>query len=156
LNKPSVNIAGPAEKLDAIESLKLDTINVENASKNIVKKLPVRVPDGVVLVDGTTEVEVVVEISEIEDIAHFDNLAVHIYGTPKSGQASVSQSYVSVDITGPKKAVNALRASDLRAYINVDGFEKGEHTAKINVSLPDSLKDAAVEVTPASMKVTIK
>ncbi|MFZ5975350.1 MAG: YbbR-like domain-containing protein [Bacillota bacterium] len=156
VDKTSVNIAGPAEKLDAIDSLTLDKINVQNASKNIVKKLPVKVPDGVVLVDGTTEVQVVVEISEIEDVAHFDNLAVHIYGTPKSGKATVAQSYVSVDITGPKKAVNALRASDLRAYINVDGFEKGEHTAKINVRLPGSLKDATVKVSPESAKVTVK
>ena len=155
VSEPSIRIAGPADKLDAIDSLTLDTINVENASKTIVKKLPIKVPDGVILVDGTTEVEVVVEISEIEDVAHFDNLTVHVTGTA-NGQATIAQASVSVDVTGPKRAVNALRASDLRAYVDVDGFEKGEHDAKISVSLPQSLKDATVKVQPESTKVTVE
>lgn len=156
VNQPSVNIAGPADKLEAIDTLKLDTINVEGAKSNIVRKLPVRVPDGVTLVDGTTEVEVVVEISEVEDVAHFDNIPVSVNGAPKNGQATVGQASVSVDITGSKKAVNALKASEVRAYVDVDGFENGDHTAKINVQLPKSLKDATVKVTPENTQVTVK
>ena len=154
VSRPSIRIAGPADKIEEIDSFTLDTINVENASATIVKTLPVKVPDGVILVDGTTEVEIVVEISEIEDVAHFDNLPVRVIGTA-NGQVTVAQSSVTVDVRGPKRAVNALRASDLRVYVDVDGFEKGDHIAKVNVGLPRSLKDATVTAQPVSTRVKV-
>ncbi len=65
LSVTNVNIAGPSDVIDQIDTVNVETINVSNARENIVKKVKVLIPDGAQIIDGNTQIEVVVEIGKV-------------------------------------------------------------------------------------------
>jgi YbbR domain-containing protein len=154
-DKTSVNIAGPAEKLAQINSIKLGTISVAGARADIVKTLPVKVPDGVTIIDGTTEVRVTVQIAEADTTRRFNGVPVTVRGTAAGGEAELATRTVAVDVTGPRAELTALKASQIQAYVDVDGLAAGEHAQPVVIDLPASLTDLSAKAVPARIQVTV-
>lgn len=64
---------------------------------------------------------------------------------------SVSDETISVTISGERKYTKDVDVSDIKAVVDVGGLSEGEHTVKINITVPDS-----VEFNEASkQKVTV-
>ncbi|MEN6411295.1 MAG: CdaR family protein [Veillonellales bacterium] len=60
---------------------------------------------------------------------------------------------VRVKVRGPRSAIAAITAQDIKCYIDLKGLEEGQHSVKIHTSIPASLE--VVEVMPDKVRLVI-
>ncbi len=137
LSYSNIDIIGPAESIDSISSIMLESIDFFNISRNnqefTVKPV---IPDGIRSVDNIDSVNV--------KITGLDKYVIKTYTVSKltvkdsAGNATLTRSIRNVKIIGPKSVLNNLPASSLYAEIDIVGKEKGVHTVAVTVKCQTS------------------
>lgn len=149
--------AGSPDALETVEQLFLENpVNVEGATETFTSEVRLRKPSDLVNLSPTS-VTICVEIEPIIMTRSFENVRIQVDQLPAGLRASLSQKNLDVTVTGPMVEVKALRASQIRAFVDAEGLEAGEHIIDVQTDAEsDNAHLFTMEADPASITLTLQ
>lgn len=149
-----VTISGEYEKLENISFLYTEPVDVSGKQEKITTKRKLSLPEGVT-VNGSSEINVIVEILEIEQEEQqtVSDISVQMTNLGEGLQAKISPEKVNVAVKGSKDAIRNLKAGEIHATVNLNGLDEGKHQVDIIIQLPTGLQ--LVDQSAAFVEVEI-
>jgi YbbR domain-containing protein len=148
----TVTLAGIPAILDSLPGF-VETlpISVTGATRNLTQRMPLTVPNSVVVV-GYDYVTVTVEVLPIQS-SRAMTVAVGFQGLALGWVATPSPAVVDVILEGPNTILSGLKSTDLRIVLNLFGLPLGLHRLVPEVLAPEEV--SVVSVIPEKVEVTI-
>jgi len=78
---------------------------------------------------------------------------VTMLNAPEGSKVEIAEESVRIKLRGARSAIAAVDEDDLKAVVNLNGFEPGTHKVKIHTVIPQGVE--AVEISPDTVEVTI-
>ncbi len=154
-----VTVWGKQEIIDALPGY-LDTqpVDVENATGDVVQRVALALPQGVVpLGAGSTAEGILVQINIQPQLGGKTiNSAVEIIGLRTGLSAKTSPPYLDVILSGPLPALQDLDPDDVRITVDLTGLARGSHRVTPTVTIPQGLGLAVKGTVPDIVEVTIE
>ena len=133
-NLSKITVYGEQEAIDAIEQLEVE-IDVKGLDKNKEFNVTLKKPKGITeLSSKTLNVKVVIDNSASKE---FNNISISVenLGDNLKVQAlDVDSRSVTVVVQGSEEAINSIRESDIKAFIDLKGLGVGEYDVDVNVT----------------------
>lgn len=148
----AVQIQGPIESLQQVDSIALPAVNVNGARSEIVRSVAIPLPPGLSFVD-TERATVTVTIAEITSTLRIA-MAVDVLGLTPGSDTTLEPGNVTVVVEGPLPVLNALASGDIRATIDVSDRGPGVYSVPVTVTVPDGVE--IVSMQPEEVTVTIR
>ncbi len=128
-----ITVIGPPNTVDAMSSVQLAPIDFSKISKTNDKfELVPVLPDGVKALDNVTKVVATIRTSSLaERTVTVSN--VEFINKPDNITSATASSVKNVKICGPARVINSLKASNLKAVVDLKGKSAGEHTANVTI-----------------------
>lgn len=153
-------ISGDQQALEKITEVVIspEALNVSGLSSDKVFRIWIAnyLPSDVSVVSDSV-IEVTVMISDINSREYVINTADVVFnGLPDGMKAQIiNQETVSVVITGAEDIISSVKASDIKAFVNVTGLSQGTHTLSVQFQLPEGCSltgtyQAVVDIEPIS------
>lgn len=148
---PAVQVQGPLQALQQVDSIALPPVNVNGARSDIARSVAIPLPEGLSFVD-VERATITVTIEEIEG-----SLRTMVAVTPENLGANLNAAFLQPNVTvlmsGPLPVLNALVAGDLVVTVDLAGLEAGEHRVPVEVQAPEGVRVESVQ--PEEVTVTI-
>jgi YbbR domain-containing protein len=154
---PTITLVGSPEGLSQLAGL-VETVpvNLDQATENVVRTVPLNLPDGVTTVSpdsgGLGGVTVSVEVSPIEDALTLQR-PINQQGINPDSWWQALPEYTEVFLSGPLSRLRSLQASDVEVIVDLFDLEPGTHILQPTVFKPDGLRLDAI--VPDTIEVTI-
>lgn len=147
----TVTIYGPESVLAGIEYIPVN-INVEGLTESTEFKVALEKPVGVKTM-SINNVTVNVTLSDDITNVDIDDVVITFINRPSNyGVSPVDIDKVTVKLKGVTDVVNTITASDIRAYVNLQGLGSGTHELSITVEG----NDPRVEYLSSVLKVRVR
>ena len=151
ISPAAVQVQGPIQSLQQVDSIALPSVNMNGARTDIVRSVAIPLPEGLSFVDterATVTVTVVPAEGSLRTIE-----VVEVEGLGSGLRATVAPSEVDVVLRGPLPVLNALEAGDLRVLVDAAGRGPGTHDLPLRVEAPEGVTVEPVQ--PGTATVTI-
>lgn len=142
----TVDVAGKASDLSGVSIIRLPDIDVTGIDSNIIKEFSVEdyLPEGlrVIGADGSDKITVTVSVEEEttkEIVIPAESITVQ--GTLEEGlSAHIAGNDMTITISGAGSVISTVEADDIKAYVDVDGYEAGVYSdVDVQFELPDGV-----------------
>lgn len=142
----TVDVAGKASDLSGVSIIRLPDIDVTGIDSNIIKEFSVEdyLPEGlrVIGADGSDKITVTVSVEEEttkEIVIPAESITVQ--GTLEEGlSADIAGRDMTITISGAGSVISTVEADDIKAYVDVDGYEAGVYSdMDVQFELPDGV-----------------
>ncbi len=154
-----VTVYGRQTEIDALPGyLDTEPIDVEGASQDVIKRVALDLPEGVlVLGEGAGKEGLLVQISiqpllggqTIRRELVMQNLRIGL-------KATASPNTIDIILSGPVPALQALTPDDVQVVLDVIGLGAGTHKVAPKVNLPQGLGLEVKSIVPDIVEVTIE
>jgi len=153
LTPGEVEIEGPQSVINKVDRVVTETVNLHGRKADFQTPVEVEVPQDSLRVSSPSQVNLSLEIGEQRLTRRFPNLPVRWLDKDASGRLLTKT--VGVEVFGPKSAVEALRANDLRVEIDTTGLPAGIDSVTPRIYLPANAEKTIEirNVVPREMKV---
>lgn len=113
LSCKQLKVAGPAEKIDALSTLSIGTIDLSTFSLNKVYEMPIELPTDIYLLDNISTITVSFDCSGLETkTMNLPSSCVQVVNLPATYQLTVeTERLMNVILCGPKGAMETLTPS---------------------------------------------
>ena len=149
-----VNVAAASELLSRLETITFAPINVNGRSQSFSVTVYLNK-----LVDikhlSSEQATVTVYIEEKTVTRTFRNVPLSVIGKNEKRGVELSQDNVSLTVTGPKSAVEALTLGDIEVNVDVSALEEGVFSVPVN-ALIASFPDLVIELETSAVTATVK
>lgn len=134
---PAVTVfsADPQIVSDLPGFIETEPLNIEGLKDDLDISLRLNLPEGISVVEDQTEVLVRVGIAAIESSLTLPNIPVEITGLQPGLSAQISPETVTVIIAGPVALLDRLRASDVRAVVDLTSLSEGTYQIQPEVEI---------------------
>lgn len=151
---PAVTVfsADPQIVSDLPGFIETEPLNINGLKDDLDISLSLNLPAGVSVVGDQTEVLVRVGIAAIESSLTLPNIPVEITGLQPGLSAVISPETITVIISGPVALLDRLRATDVRAVVDLTTLTEGTYQIEPEVEIliaelrAESLLPESVEV----------
>lgn len=151
---PAVTVfsADPQIVSDLPGFIETEPLNINGLKDDLDISLSLNLPPGVSVVGDQTEVLVRVGIAAIESSLTLPSIPVEITGLQPGLTAVISPETITVIISGPVALLDRLRATDVRAVVDLTTLTEGSYQIEPEVEIliaelkPESLLPENVEV----------
>lgn len=151
---PAVTVfsADPQIVSDLPGFIETEPLNINGLKDDLDISLSLNLPPGVSVVGDQTEVLVRVGIAAIESSLTLPSIPVEITGLQPGLTAVISPETITVIISGPVALLDRLRATDVRAVVDLTTLTEGSYQIEPEVEIliaelkPESLLPESVEV----------
>jgi YbbR domain-containing protein len=138
LNPGEVEIEGPQSMVDKIESLLTETVNMDGRRGDFQTSVEVEIPQDSSQVKIPGRIELSVKIGEERLLRRFATAPVRWLDRAATGRLLTKT--VQLEVFGPKSAVEALRADDLRVEVKTTGLPPNVTSVTPQVQLPTNIE----------------
>ncbi len=160
VNPPALAVVGNPQVLSSIPGwIETEPINLSGATTDIVRTVPVRLPDGVTVVlpdkdagEGTGGVQVKVTIAAIES-GQTVRRPVTQQGIDPAYWWQASPDHAEVILSGPIPRLQTLKPAEVKVIVDLFGLKPGVYKVEPDIFLPDGLQFEAV--LPQIVEVTV-
>ena len=151
-----VTLAGLEEDLKKLDSVYVMTpANAENQTETFQSEIRLRRPSEAVSMSSDTAT-VVVEIGPVITSRTFERVRLSITGLESGMAANLLSKTVDVTVTGEQLEVEALKAAQLRAVVDLSGLtETGTYELPVALSVSGAGKEFTLTAAPAAVKVEV-
>lgn len=148
--------AGDETIIADITSLFVESaVDVSGATESFTTTLRIKKPSELAYLNSTT-VNVTVTVEPVIISSSLPSVKVRARGTPSGRDVGLDVGHLSAVVTGPQLLVEDLRASDVTAYVDVNGLEPGEYILPVQFYAEDcDVTALAFESTPSTVTVTV-
>lgn len=128
-------------------------LDLSFAEEDIVTRLSLNLPQGVIVVGEQQNVEVIIGIAPIETSILL-NVQVEVTGLETGLETQLSPQTVSVILSGPLSTLQSLVGDDIRLFVDVTGLQPGTHLIEPQAEIvPPDVR--LLSVIPSSIEVVI-
>ncbi|MEX2160492.1 MAG: CdaR family protein [Anaerolineales bacterium] len=128
-------------------------LDLTGADEDVVARLSLNLPTGVIVVGAQQTVEVTIGIAPIETSILL-NVNVEVIGLGSGLEAALSPQTVSVVVSGPLATLQSLTGNDIRLFVNVSGLGVGTHLIEPEAEIaPEDV--LLISVNPSAIEVII-
>lgn len=149
-----VFVSGPAEVLesiDAAEGIATVPVSIDAATADVVRTVSLELPEGArVTAPGVT---VRVTITPTSGRLTF-TIGPQPVNVPSGLTPRLSPDNVQVVLGGALPELSTLSEADVRATVNLEGLDVGEHDLPVRVQAPQGTR--LVSITPTQVQVTLR
>jgi YbbR domain-containing protein len=154
-NPRTVTVRGPPDLIGQLPgSVETEPVDISGEVQTVKRRAPIRVPQGVEVVNAPIGVTVTVEIRAVEDSRR---IVVRVRATNLRADltATVSPESVAVLLTGPQAELERVAADDVNVVVDLTGVDT-PRTFKLRptVNLPPDSR-LRQETVPKEVDVTI-
>ncbi len=149
-----VTISGPTEvfrSIDPAEGIMTETVPIDDASADVVRTVPLRLPPNAAV--EQLGVTVRVSIAPAQGELSFTVVPGLMNAAPGLS-ATVAQPSVQVVLSGTVPDLSAVSAGDIVVTLDLQGLDVGEHSVPVRVQAPS--RTALVSVAPVEVEVTLQ
>ena len=124
LSCKQLKVAGPAEKIDALSTLSIGTIDLSTFSLNKVYEMPIELPTDIYLLDNISTITVSFDCSGLETkTMNLPSSCVQVVNLPATYQLTVeTERLMNVILCGPKGAMETLTPEQVVIEIDAEDF----------------------------------
>ena len=124
LSRQQLKVAGPAEKIDALSTLSIGTIDLSTFSLNKTYEMPIDLPSDIYLLDNISSITVSFDCSNLETkTLNLPSSCVQVVNLPSTYQLTVeTDRLMNVILCGPKGAMEALTPEQVVIEIDAEDF----------------------------------
>ncbi len=146
-----VTVQGDAAVVAALSGYITVPVKIEGADKNVVARVPLRLPENVSALGAQSVIAQVsvVPITSVQQV----RLKPVIQGLGPGLTATIALDSVNVFLSGPAPKLLALQPDDVLVVVDVTGLGVGSHGIEPQVSAPNEI--SPVSVSPQTVEVTI-
>lgn|GEM_PF-3964770 len=132
----SVEVTGPAELLNSLQSLSTEVIDIAGQSEDVETEIKIFVPQGVTLLSSDT-VGALVRIDEILQEKVFEGMQVLYRNLPAGLKVQNFNFRTDLTIKAPMNRIGSISASHITLFIDLQGLTAGEHELPVAVEVSD-------------------
>ena len=147
-----VEVAGPAEVLSGIVSVRTAPLNLTGKTASFDQSVELIAPNSNVSLSAT-QANVHVEIQQIDTSYTFEDVLIELRGTNPAYTYSLNPERVNVTIRGGLGGISEASSDEIRPRVDMDGLGPGVHGVRISVALPSGVR--LDNVSPSLIEVTI-
>lgn len=129
-----VEIEGPQSQVNNLDRVVTETVNLSGRRTDFQTSVEVEVPQHTLRARTSGPINLSVEIGERRIARRFTHIPIQ--WLDKNAPGHLLTKTIDVEVFGPKSAVEALRADDLRAEINATGLSSGISGIAPQIYLP--------------------
>ncbi len=156
ISPEEIEIAGPAEILDEIDSLDINSVDVQGWRESQQRSVQLRLPDGVIVTQPQS-IELYVDITLITRTVRFEDLLVEVRGVPHNHNAIFAPERIAVSITASEATVDAISRGDIKPFIDVTDLARGTYdNIPVQTALTQEQKQNAVIEFSSAITVVIE
>ena len=124
LSRQQLKVAGPAEKIDALSTLSIGTIDLSTFSLNKTYEMPIDLPSDIYLLDNISSITVSFDCSNLETkTLNLPSSCVQVVNLPSTYQLTVeTDRLMNVILCGPKGAMETLTPEQVVIEIDAEDF----------------------------------
>ena len=124
LSRKQLKVAGPAEKIDALSTLSIGTIDLSTFTLNKVYELPIELPSDIYLLDNISTITLSFDCSGLETkTMNLPSSCVQVVNLPSTYQLTVeTDRLMNVTLCGPKAALETLTPEQVVVEIDAEDF----------------------------------
>lgn len=153
LSITEVNIAGPAETIDALNAIELKPIDFNEISKAKSSfDVELILPNGIKTVDKIETVNVKIKTNTLAEKSFTVSNIVAI-GNPSGLKISLKNSIKNVKLCGPANEIYSLKATDLYAEVDLTDKTEGDYIVTVTIKSNKHNNIWQVGVYEATVKV---
>jgi YbbR domain-containing protein len=159
VSPPQVTVVGNPQVLASLPGfIETAPIDVNGATEDIVRSVPLNLPNGVTQVMPQKEagsaggVQVTIEVAAIESGQTVQRLVTQ-QGIDPDFVWVASPERADVILSGPIPRLQTLKSDDIKVIVDLFGLQPGTHKVKPTVFAPDNLQVEAV--LPEIIEITI-
>jgi YbbR domain-containing protein len=149
IHPEEVEIEGPKSLVDKIERVLTEPVGLDGRGADFQTSVEVEVPQNSLRVKTPGRIELSVRIGEERMLRRFANAPVQWLDKGATGRLLTKS--IQLEVFGPKSAVEALRADDLRVVIKTDGLPPDVTSVTPQVQLPSNVE--IKNIIPREVKV---
>lgn len=123
----TVKIAGKQEDIDAITSVTLDPVTLDNATGDMTIEASIALPDGVVAA-VPSKVQLQLSISQPEVAKVYAGKKIAYKNLGEGFEIQIEPAFVDINVYGTESAFASFTSSMLKPFVDLTGLEKGVHT----------------------------
>lgn len=147
-----ITVGGDEALLEAVNSIAVDAINVDGASRSVTEEVALQMPEGISALDGLEKVRVTAEIEPVSERSFtIDKIETRGLSSDRT-LVSVSDSSVVVRLSGVTSELNGVDASKIEAWIDLSGLGAGEYDVDIQITT-DTGEIVSVSPTKTTVKI---
>lgn len=139
-----LNVAGPADKIDALTTLSIGTIDLSTFSLNKVYEMSIELPNGVYLLDNLSTITVSFDCSGLETkTINLPAECVQVVNLPSTYQLTVeTERLMNVTLCGPKGTLDTLTPEQVVVEIDAEDFavSTGQQNIACRMYVPSNEK----------------
>ena len=151
-----VEVAGPQEELDQIESLRIGTLELGEGRESVIEYVPIIKPFNDLVLIPDDKVQVYVEIAEKRSELNFVNLSIDIINLDrKLDVVEIKPSQASVLLAGPNSQMKFIQRDNVLLYADVKDLEAGTYDLPIQFSIHDEATDVEPKLSVDVVQVTL-
>ena len=124
LSRQQLKVAGPAEKIDALSTLSIGTIDLSTFSLHKTYEMPIDLPSDIYLLDNISSITVSFDCSNLETkTLNLPSSCVQVVNLPSTYQLTVeTDRLMNVILCGPKGAMETLTPEQVVIEIDAEDF----------------------------------
>lgn len=150
-------VDGPPEVLDALLFVNTEAVDVAGATESFSTRVGLAdLPEGVTVIDasgGTIEVRIAIT-NTTQTSQSLSEVNVEQIGLAPGLSAELNPPLVSVEVNAPVEILQAMRAEDIKVFVDLTGLEPGTYSLQPQVTMPQGATWLGNE--PANVTVTIR
>ena len=147
-----VAVVGPESALKPLREAITEPVSVAGATRRVRETVTVGLADSRLRLERPASATIVVEIEPTPVQRALTNVPVRIRNAGARLSARVVPSVVTLLAGGPKNVIDALRADQIDAYVDLAGLGPGRYNLSVRVSPRDF---DVVRTDPATVRVNI-
>lgn len=151
-----ITVYGSQEAIDEIEQLEVE-IDVNGLEKDKDFNVTLKKPKGITeLSNKTLRVKVVLDNSSSKEFPNISVQSENLDSNLKVQALSDDDRQVTVVVKGSEEAINAIKNSDITAYIDLKDYGVGEHEVEVKVTGTDLKLDYSSKTKKIKVRISQK
>jgi hypothetical protein len=156
VDTPALLVTADKEVLANLQAIDTDPIYIQGNTKTLQVETNLRLPQGVKLFEEDIQtVKVTIVIEKLTNTSFtISSEAIEVENKDPDTAVILESREIIVEASGPESLMDRVREDMVQMFIDVSGFEEGEHQIKItaNISRPYMITN----VEPAEIGVTVR
>lgn len=148
-----LDVTGSTADLNQLENLNTEAIDLSKINKNTTMNAKVLIPDGLSLVNNTTDGVVKVQINLNKVVQKNLSLDIKYVNLNEKYDAKLEIAKQALVISGTEAVINSLDLKEFSAAVDLANLVEGEHTVKVSVPMPEGVN--LISGVPDKILVTI-
>ncbi|MDG1990206.1 MAG: CdaR family protein [Dehalococcoidia bacterium] len=152
LDPVSIKINGSINELQNINSVNLNSINIDGRTSSLLTNVPLPLSDSYTYID-ITDIKIAITIVPIYGSIRTTAIPQIVGNEDKKLEFDENFRYIELTLRGPLDIISKLQSFDIKSEIDISSLEVGEQTVRPKILLPDNI--ALVSSEPSEIIVQI-